>query len=187
MNMIPRWFDLDRCSTRLDVSGWENGPWFKREALTALHRGWYQAINGRTDDDLYLLRLWLTPPAPGEDGKFDSGNSLLLHCFARGDDDEALHDHPWNFRTTLLSGGYIENLPPPSWQKGELGPQWDQRCEVRITGDTIDRGAEDLHCVGRIAPNTWTLVRTGPRVRDWGFHPHGLPWVGWRSYLGIAT
>ncbi len=184
MNMVP----LVGSDTRIDISGWEYGPWFKREALEALHRGWYQTINARTERDLYLLRFWLTKPEGGDDGKFESGDSLLLHYFARADDDAALHDHPWEFRTLILSGGYVEHLPPTSWSDLCIdGPEWDQRCELRMTGDMIVRKSLDLHCVGRIAPNTWTMVRTGPRERDWGFHPPGKPWVNWREYLGVPA
>ena len=91
------------------LASWENGRWFEREAWYAISRGWFREIHG-ADGSLYLLRCWLTEPTPEPDSaeKFESGNSVLLHFFPRPDADRAFHDHPWDFRTTVLDGGYVE-------------------------------------------------------------------------------
>lgn len=34
---------------------------------------------------------------------------IFLHRFHRGDEDRALHDHPWSFITIILWRGYIEH------------------------------------------------------------------------------
>jgi hypothetical protein len=151
-----------------------------------------------------MARFWLTAPERDRANaeRWESADSVLLHRFASADDDEALHDHPWDFTTTILAGEYDEHLPPVDWIDANptgsgkwtgngyddvLGPAWDQRIETRRSGDTVKREAIDLHSVGRVAPGTWTLVRTGPRIRDWGFHPHGTPWVLWREFLGVPA
>jgi hypothetical protein len=36
-----------------------------------------------------------------------------------------------------------------------------------------------------IMPGTWTVVRTGPKARTWGFHGPGRNWEHYRSYLGV--
>lgn len=168
--------------------------WWKRAAAAAYAAGHSRIITGRNDGDAYLLRFWLTPPEKGDDQGFESGNSVLLHVFARGDDDAALHDHPWDFQTTILSGGYWEHLPSAFWERYLAactdvqlrGPQWNARREFRDTGATVRHQATDLHCVGEVLPNTVTLVRTGPRIRSWGFHPEGEPWVPYKQFLKLA-
>lgn len=185
--------------------------WWVHAAFDALTQGRMHLIPQRNDRDaLYLARFWLTPPKPdrNDPGRWESAESVLLHYFATGDDDQALHDHPWNFQTTILAGEYDEHLPPYAWEsvmpptttwrrghahftesdwKAMGGPAWNQRIETRRAGETIRRDRMDLHCVGRVAPGTWTLVRTGQRLRDWGFHPPGKPWVPWREFLGVPA
>ncbi len=164
-------------------------PWWVREAVSALAASRFQVILSRDRSALYLLRFWLTDPQLGNDGGFESGDSLLLHHFCAPDDDDALHDHPWDFITTILAGGYAEHRPPVAWlnalnvERALSGPAWDQQISMYAAGSTIEREAEDLHCIGRIAPSTWTLVRTGRRRRAWGFHPPGKPWTPFREYL----
>src|SRR6202035_3956595 len=123
------------------------------------------------------VRFWMQampavirPASPAQAVKYDSGNSVLLHYFCRGDDDASLHDHPWDFSTTILAGGYVEHRPPTAWNNAAgVGPEWDQRHLTWHAGDTIRHLAEDLHCVGKVNQGTWTLVRTGPKRREWGF------------------
>lgn len=171
-------------------------PWYHLAALGCLNAGHVQFINQRNSDDLYLVRMWLTPPLPSteEGGKFESGGSVLLHWFACGDDDQALHDHPWAFATTILAGGYWEHLPPERWKRERrvtigfggvqpTGPAWNARREWRGVGDEVVKNCVDLHCVADPLPDTFTLVRTGKRIREWGFHPEGQPWVSRSVYL----
>jgi len=176
-------------------------PWWIYAAFQALERGHMHAIGQRSDHDaLYLVRFWLTPPSVDikDAEKWESSDSALLHFFAAPDDDQALHDHPWSFRTTILAGGYVEHLPPDSWLTERvdsgcegseppcgLGPAWDDKRVRRDAGDVVEHTATDLHCVGAVDAGTWTFVATGMREREWGFHPPGQVWVPWRRYLGI--
>lgn len=174
-------------------TGWRNGAWWEREAVHAYARGDFLIIPGRNDDDVYMARFWLSfairrasESTSGE--AIESGDSLLLHFFARGDDDQALHDHPWDFRTTILRGGYDEHLPYIEWMPSAIdclgdGPAWDARVVGRYVNQTIEHRATDLHCVGNVQPGTWTAVRTGKRVREWGFHPPGQRWQPYREFL----
>ncbi len=181
--------------------------WFVDAAREALRSGHYSLIPGRRGEDLYLARFWLTPPARlGDDGSWESADSVLLHYFAKPDDDGSLHDHPWSFKTTVLAGGYDEFLPPEWWLRrhaavvvddhqagrhGALatpidGPDYGERVNSVNTGESASHAAADLHAVGRVDRGTWTMVRTGPRERDWGFHPPGQPWTPWRAFLDEA-
>ena len=173
------------------ASAWRSGHWWEREAARAFANGDFLIIPGRSDADIYLVRFWLSVALRRDrsDGgeAIESGDSLMLHYFARGDDDQSLHDHPWDFRTTILVGGYIEHLPPEDWQSTNVdagpGPAWNENRVPRRAGDTLGHKATDLHCVGFVDHGTWTLVRTGPRVRDWGFHPPAERWQQYRAYL----
>lgn len=101
----------------------------------------------------YLLRWFLIPR--------NRWFNIYLHKFLRDDDDRALHCHPWLFVSVILRGRYIE------WT--DTGP-W-----IRRVGSIAFRRAVHRHRVelpkredGTPVP-CWTLVITGPRVREWGF------------------
>ncbi len=166
-------------------------PWYMRAAISCVAAGHVHYINQRRSDDLYLVRMWLTPPKPSteEGGRFESGAAVLLHWFACGDDDQALHDHPWAFVTTVLAGGYWEHLPKPNKATFEqlyeccLGPAWNAHRVWRGVGAEVVHGCADLHCVADPLPDTFTLVRTGARINEWGFHPEGQPWISSARYL----
>ena len=174
------------------INHWRHGNhWWERAAAQAYDRGNHRVITARTNKEVYLLRFWLTPPQAGPDQGLESGDSVLLHYFVRGDDDEALHDHPWDFTTTILCGGYWECLPPHDWANPHQlhavpGPAFDAHSEFRGPGMTVVRERYQLHSVGKVLPGTFTLVRTGTRAREWGFHPPGKPWTPWRTFLGVA-
>lgn len=115
----------------------------------------------------YMLRWYLIPR-----------NRLLniyLHKFLRDDDDRALHDHPWNFLSIMLWGSYLEIRP-----NGE-----GLRSRSRGWLSMAYRRATDRHRVILDNGPCWTVVITGPRIRDWGFHcPQGF--VPWRDFVASS-
>ncbi len=178
----------------------EECAWFHFAAVACWNQGRYQMIPSRDGKSLYLARFWLTAPRmmdTGSDGaRFESGNSLLLHYFAQGDDDGALHDHPWeDFTTVVVSGGYTERRPPKFWQRDR--EPWADRCPAYVgvpfnTCELLERrpgGARERrlgcnqHAVEGVLPETWTVLSTGPRVRQWGFQPPGRSWMPWTDFL----
>lgn len=115
----------------------------------------------------YLRRWFLTPR--------DDGPGVYLHHFLRSDDDRALHDHPYESTSIILTGQYIEHLA-------------DGRGYLRQAGWTGSRSATEAHRVELLQDEAgnplpvWTLFLHGPRVRDWGFHcPQG--WVPWQQFV----
>ena len=81
---------------------------------------------------------------------------VRLHHIMRSDNDRHFHDHPFNFISIILRGGYIESRPkePP---------------EIYLPGNVLFRFAEDLHYLKLLDRDAWTLVlATNPR-RRWGF------------------
>lgn len=157
---VPAWIDNQAAQARPD-------QWWRRAAQEAHLQGRSWIIKQRRDrTQAYLLRFWLhAPRKSAEEGKWDSGDSLLLHAILTPDDDEHLHSHPWPFTSTVLEGGYTEeyrneqSFEPVAW--------------YRPTGNTQRRTLRDLHRVKSVQPDTWTLVQTGPRVHDWGFSVNG--------------
>ncbi len=178
-------------------------PWWKLAAIQAIHRGHYIVIPGRQDTDAYLARYWLTPPKRDEDG-YSSASSIVLHQFIRGDDDGALHNYPYDFTTTILSGGYYEvmgeRVPGPAGRitrhhgdittditeyTGPLEKDWTGR--LLGVGDQVSKQAHEIHMATNPLPNTWTLVQTGTRCNDWGFFPPGKPFVPWKQFVQHTT
>jgi hypothetical protein len=137
---------------------------FKHEDITDPHTG-----------ALYLRRFFISPRDP--ETKKDTPR-LYLHKFFLGDSDRDLHDHPWPFKSLILKGGYWEHRINPIYQKWCQDPDRlpeEMPQETLVTwygsGSLLTRGAKWTHKVelpqGRTA---WTLVRTGVKERDWGFH-----------------
>lgn len=93
---------------------------------------------------------------------------VYLHHFLRSDDDRALHDHPWPFSSLILDGAYRE-----------ITPEGDT---VAKPGDLVLRHRPELpHRIELLSSNVTTLVITGPKEREWGFHcPRG--WVSWQDF-----
>ncbi len=96
---------------------------------------------------------------------------LRVHKIVRSDEDRALHDHPFDFVSIIMKGGYWEHTA--DGRRTWYGP-----------GSVLSREAETLHrlelkrdcdvgrphspCDGDEIP-TWTFVIRGRHRREWGF------------------
>lgn len=123
---------------------------------------------GRHGAGTYLVRWDVLRNRYGT-GLFAHCGKLFVHCFCRSDDDGALHDHPFDFWSLILWGGYHEHAEGTVRWYGPL----------RL----LRRPAEWAHRV-ELPPGKkcWTLVWTSPKRRSWYFHcPKGM--VEWREYL----
>ncbi len=113
---------------------------------------------------------------------------IYLHKFW-SDDDDGLHDHPWNSVSVLLNGCYVEEMPErqvvpygPTIKKKRypLHPPFFVRSKYDAHRITLLRRedattAEEHHWVG--AP-IWSLfIRFGTKRRTWGFYRDG----GWKA------
>lgn len=111
-------------------------------------------------DNPYIRRWWLVPR--------NEFQNVYLHEILRSDDDRALHDHPWDNRSLLIEGRYIEHTPDGVF--------------FREPGSVIARRAEDSHRL-EVSNGGYavSLFFTGQKVREWGFWcPNG--WVHWRDF-----
>ena len=96
--------------------------------------------------------------------------SVRMHHILRSDIDRHMHDHPFNYMTIILKGGYWEHTPK--------GVSWVGKGSVRV------RKAEALHRLELPKDETaWTLFFMGPRKRKWGFQTEE-GWVDYETYLG---
>ncbi len=87
--------------------------------------------------------------------------ALYLHRFDGPDPRPTLHDHPWNFTSIILRGGYVERrLDPMTMGVDEAHKiRWINR--VRIG---------DAHAIMRLLRvPTWSLMLVGRRRRTWGY------------------
>lgn len=107
--------------------------------------------------------------------------SARVHQIATGDNDQALHDHPWSFLSIVLSGGYVEELPlmpTPCWN----GNVETTRTIKRKEGSISFRPASCRHRITSVEPYTWTLFIYGKFKQDWGFYTKEGK-IFWEYYL----
>lgn len=101
--------------------------------------------------------------------------TIRLHHILRSDHDRALHDHPFNFWTFLLTGDYTEVLPD-----GVGAEKWIKRKKWTLRWVK----AETPHRLVLDKP-VWTLVIAEHQSRDWGFYVGGNEpknWIYHKNY-----
>ena len=108
--------------------------------------------------------------------------TLRVHHILRSDESRALHDHPWDFVSLLVSGGYTEITERIERFETDEGPIWKPVVyETRWPRwSLVMHEAEDAHRLVIDEP-VWTLVLTGPKVRRWGFWIPAKGWTYWRD------
>ncbi len=138
----------------------------------------------------YMERYWLFNPYYV--GKADQEASkypwfpwnIRLHWIRQTDQDKHMHDHPWNARTIILRGGYVEERQDiAALASGESG---DKRFSIpRPAGSTARIRYGMYHRITHLqAGGAWTLFISGPYQGTWGFLVDGAK-VQWRKYLGL--
>lgn len=140
-------------------------------------RGWgFYASHIGSHGNIYMRRfIFLLPFGLG---------TIRLHHIMRSDDDRHLHDHPFDFTSFLLSGGYTETTPPEtlfSEADRHIAGRWPKKSRFWPRFSIVKKRAEDLHSLTLERP-VWTLVFAGPKRRDWGFATE-RGWVSNHHYL----
>lgn len=156
-----------------------NRHWFEHVAAWLKSKGRHRMIRRERDgnQENYLERFYILST---------KWIGVYLHRFW-SDDDDGLHDHPWNSVSVLLSGGYVEEMPErqivpygPTVKKlrRPLHPPFFVRSKYdahRITLVKNPNTVEEWNCVfdahtGEPKP-TWSLfIRFGSKRRTWGFY-----------------
>lgn len=97
--------------------------------------------------------------------KYHLGNGGLLHHFTKAE-DEHYHDHPWPFRTSILSGGYVEEVA-----KLMCTGEMEIETVERLPGTSHEVKARTVHkLVGLIGTDCWTLLEPGEKEQEPGFY-----------------
>jgi len=133
-------------------------------------KGRWRNINGRGDDQPYIVRYYLF-----ECRFFD----IYIHEIKRSDDSPDYHDHPWPFVHVILEGEYIEEAP---WEA--VKSRIVKRVRRRTPGYIAFRKANYAHRLELDKGDAWTLVMSGPRSRKWGFVDRVTGcWTHWKAYV----
>ena len=124
--------------------------------------GRHRIIKDKCTNDRYLERYYLFLK-----NRETFPFNIFLHKFLKSDPDD-LHDHPWDFITIILRGGYWEHTPE--------GKNWYKPFSI------IYRKATDLHRI-ELNPNTdvWTLFIPFRKTRQWGFKTE-KGWIDHETY-----
>lgn len=138
--------------------------------------------------DAYLIRWYIFST---------SWITLFLHKFVRGDEDRALHCHPWSFLVVPIWRGYIEHSDRPM-RRDPSEPWRTETCSLQElqTGRVATRRrvwpiisaryrpATYRHRVELIAGKpSWSIFFHFRRQREWGFHPPDgfVHWKQWHK------
>lgn len=156
----------------------------------------YTPITSRDGSEVYMGRWWVFNPypAPGEyrrKGWRDLMPSIRVHHILRADDDEHMHDHPWNARTIVLRGWYREEHPRVSQDSADgeaiciAGLQYPEPRTVfarprSYTGRVL---FGEYHRISEVSPGgVFTLWFTWKYQGTWGFLVDGKK-VPYKTYL----
>jgi len=134
----------------------------------------YTHIRSADGRSLYMGRWWLFNPYPesGAAKRWEWLPSIRVHHICRADSDRHLHDHPWNARTIILRGVYVEE-------------RLDGKQLLRAPGETAAIKHGEYHRIVSVSPDgVWTLFITWRYQGTWGFFVDGKK-VPWRQYLGV--
>lgn len=92
--------------------------------------------------------------------------AVRVHQWITTEDSRNLHDHPWNFITLVVKGGYTDvshradTIPHTHYDKLEF-------LSLRY------RKADHRHYVMVNEGGCWTVLLTGPVIRNWGYWVNG--------------
>ena len=83
--------------------------------------------------------------------------NIYIHRILKSDPDRDHHDHPWNYCTIILAGGYYEWIPT----KVPSGKTIEKR-KWRGPGTILWRRANSLHRLELVYPTTTIFSRKSP-------------------------
>jgi hypothetical protein len=154
-----------------------------------MHSGFILALLQMNYLNKFIRKFFLTREIVSREGKVHFRRyrlletpwfSVYIHNICESDLDLHMHDHPWDFTTILIKGGYKEYTKdhPVGWYYLPIG---------RRTYDTpgmymIHHRAEDMHKIQLLDNKpAWSLFLCGPRRREFGYDVDGK-WVHNKTY-----
>jgi len=122
---------------------------------------------------------------------------LKLHKIMLSDHD-CVHDHPWDFISIILKGGYVEhteiektNNLSAEYLISKHGYEEYKKLyckkvsKIYHPGQILFRRAEHRHKL-EIHQPCWTFVITLKRRRKWGFWTK-TGWVHWKNFISTQV
>lgn len=146
----------------------------KAPAPSELHKRWKLYRSDLGD----YMRRWIFRHPLG---------TLRVHRILRSDEGRDFHDHPFDFTSLILHGGYVEHRPgcevglPTTWE-GIPARRAGCCCRVYGPGSIVRRRAEEFHRLELVNGPTTSLVVTGPYRRPWGFLLKNGNWQDHTAY-----
>jgi len=110
---------------------------------------------------------------------------IRLHTFYQGDDDAAVHDHPWWF-ITIPFKSYIETVERVTTDRHGKKHWTKNSRKVRAFLPQF-RSARHRHFVHGEGMPVKTLILTGSVRRNWGFWPTWKRFVPHREWTNYAA
>lgn len=144
----------------------------------------YSTITSRDGQQDYMRRYWLFNAYHDQDNQPIERNwfmrllpSIRIHEILLKDDDEHMHDHPWDAQTIILRGWYVESRERPD--NHSIETRW------MADGDTSKLCFGEFHrIIGKSDEPVITMFITFRYRGVWGFKVGGKK-VPWREYLGL--
>ena len=99
--------------------------------------------------------------------------NITLHKILVSDLDD-LHDHPWNYATLILKGGYYEHTPEGKFWRGPGHFRFCKASSLHRLELDKDEDGNELPC--------WSLFYMGRKQQEWGFIKNGK-WIHNEKYL----
>lgn len=94
--------------------------------------------------------------------------SIYLHGIYESDKDQHLHNHPWDYRSIVLKGSYIEET--------------ESGLNILSPGKVSKRVGSDYHKINRLlSKSVYTLFIVSPIKRIWGYLVNGK-WMDHETY-----
>lgn len=103
----------------------------------------------------YMLLRW------GKNGE----HTIFLHRFLDSDSDQGVHDHPWDSKSFILTGGYNEERMIEKDGKNFLIVR-----DVKALSFNKILKTDFHRIILKDKVPAWTLFYHGPRVKHWGFN-----------------
>lgn len=104
--------------------------------------------------------------------------TLYVHNFHASDEDRELHNHPWQAKSFILAGGYIEEY--------RVGPPGSRIVLQKVVSPFRFNkiGPDHFHRVDLIEDDAWSLISVGDKSGSWGFWDREKDeYAGWKEYL----
>ena len=89
-------------------------------------------------------------------------------------DEPILHDHPWNYATFIIAGGYWENTPEGRFWRGPGHFRYRKASDLHYLELEQDENGNERPC--------WSLFFMGKKAGSWGFIKDGK-WIHNEKFL----